>query len=129
MVAVAHADLRWGRFLMRLSSSGSRVAGVGSLVGLAGAQQRVEHVDPASGECDEGLVVSFALGSFAGVEGLAGWVALDGAEGGLVEDELQGLAAGGGSAQVAHLAGLLQYGRETGGGGEVVAGGEAGQVA
>ena len=93
---------------MLLSSSCRGVGPVAGLVGLSGAEDGVEDVDAASGKGDEGLVVSFALGAFAGVEGLAGGIALPGAERGLVEDELQCLAAGGGSAQVAHLAGLLE---------------------
>lgn len=67
-------------------------------------------------------MVSFALGAFAPVEGLAGGVGADVAERGLVEDELQGLAASGGPAQVVHLAGLLQHRSQAGGRGELVGG-------
>ena len=68
---------------MRLSSG----FGVVEAVGLPGAQQCVEDVDAAAGECDDGLVVSFSFASFAAVEGAAGGV-LERAEGGLVEDAL-----------------------------------------
>jgi hypothetical protein len=57
---------------------------------------------------------------------LAGSVRI--AERGLVEDELQGLAAGGRAAQVVHLAGLLQHGGQAGGRGELVGGGEASEI-
>jgi hypothetical protein len=49
-------------------------------VGLPGAQDGVQDVDSSAGQGDEGLVVSFAFGAFAVVEGAAGRVALQGAE-------------------------------------------------
>jgi hypothetical protein len=73
---------------------------------------------------DDGLVVGFAFGAFAGVEGLAGGVP-ERAEGGLEEDALERFVAAGGAFEVADLARLLEHGREAGGGGELVGGGEA----
>jgi hypothetical protein len=49
----------------------SSCPGVAGLVGLAGLEHGPEHVDAAAGQGDDGLVVGFALASFAGVEGLA----------------------------------------------------------
>ena len=86
---------------MRLSSRGADVAG---LVGGLVAEHGVQDVDAAAGEGQDGLVVGLALCAFAGVVGLAGGVAADGDECGLVEDALEGFVAGGGALQVADLA-------------------------
>src|SRR5690242_12721008 len=88
----------------------------------------VQDVDPASGEREDGLVVAFAFGSFAVVEGAAGGVA-ERAERGLVEDAFEGLVGSASSLEIADLSGLFEDRCEAGGGGEVVWGGEAGEVA
>lgn len=80
-----------GGCLMLLSSR--KMERRSGLVGLSVAEDRVEHVDLASGQGDEGLVAAFAFGSLAVVEGPRGGVALDGAERGLVEDAFEGLVA------------------------------------
>jgi hypothetical protein len=90
---------------MRLSSR----FGVSQLVASAVAEHRVEHVDAAAGEGDDGLVVDLAFGAFAGVEGFAGGM-LQRAERGLDEDALERLVAAGGALEVAHLARLLSTG-------------------
>ena len=104
-------------------------SGMINLVRLSGTQDGVQVVDAAAGQGDEGLMMSFALGAFAVVEGAAGQVALQCAERGLVEDPFEGLVAAEGPAQVVHFAGLLQHGGQAGGRGEVVAGGESGDAA
>jgi len=63
---------------MRLSSG----FGVSELVGRAVAQHRVQDVDAAAGECEDGLMVGLSLVALASVEGLAVGVG-ERAEGGL----------------------------------------------
>lgn len=104
---------------MALSSS----LGATGFVGSAVSHDRVEDVDASSGEGEDGLMMGFAFGSFTPVVGLAGLVAADGDEGGLVEDPFERLVARGGAVQVSDLAGLLEDRREACGSGEVVAAG------
>jgi hypothetical protein len=89
------------------------------VVGLAPAQHGVEDVDASARERDHGLVVGFALGSLGCVEGFAGGV-VERAEGGLEEDPLECLGAGGGAFQDADLAGSLEDGCALGRRGELV---------
>jgi WD40-like Beta Propeller Repeat len=77
-----------GGCLMRLSSS----PGVFESVWLSGSEHGVQDVDAPAGEGDDGLVVAFAFGALAGVEGAAGGV-VERAEGRLVEDALEGLVS------------------------------------
>src|SRR5947209_18327157 len=81
------------------------------------AQHGVQDVDASAGEGEDGLVVAFAFGSFAVVEGAAGGV-VKRAERGLVEDPFEGLVAAAGALEVADLARLLEDGRQAGCGGE-----------
>jgi hypothetical protein len=76
---------------MRLSSC----LGVVGLEGLAGVQDRPEHVDPTTSQGDDSLMVAFAFPAFACVEGAAVWRAQR-AERRLVEDPLQGFVAASG---------------------------------
>ena len=99
-------------------------SGMVNSVWLPGSQDGVQDVDASAGQSDEGLVMPFSFGAFAVVEGAAGRVSLQGAERGLVEDPFEGFVAAGSAAQVVHFAGLLEYGGQTCGGGELVAGGE-----
>lgn len=89
-----------------------------------GAQDGMQDVDASAGQGDERMVMPFALGSFAVVEGTAGGVALQRAEGGLVKDAFEGFVACCSAAQVVHLAGLAQCGGQPSGTGELVAGGK-----
>jgi hypothetical protein len=75
---------------MRLSIGGAAAV----VVGVSGAQDGVQDVDASAGEREYGLVVGLVFGAFARVVGLAGRVAADGNERGLVEDAFEGLVAG-----------------------------------
>src|ERR671939_647782 len=81
------------------------------------AEHGVQNVDSASCQGEDGLVVSFAFGSFAVVEGAAGGV-VKRAECGLVEDAFEGLVAASGALEVVDLSGLSEDGCQAGGGGE-----------
>lgn len=105
---------------MRLSS-GSAVDF--AVVVTARAQDRVQDVDAPAGEREDRLVVGLAFGPFAGVVGLAGWIAAGPDECRLVEGSLEGFVPGSGALQVADLAGLLEHRRQPGGRGEGVAAG------
>jgi hypothetical protein len=59
------------------------------VVDFSVAQHRPKDVAPPSGECDDSLVVAFALGPFPPTVGLAALVVRDAAEGGAVQDVLQ----------------------------------------
>src|SRR6266511_270278 len=90
--------------LMRASSGIFEVC----LEGLPVMEHGPEDVDPSASEGDEGLVVAFSFSPFAIVEGAAvGGVQR--AEGGLVEDALQGLIAAGRSLEKADFTGLPQH--------------------
>jgi hypothetical protein len=96
--------------------------------GLSVLEHGPEDVDAAPRQGDNGLVVALSLASLALVEGAAVGMG-QGAEGGLVEEPLQGLVAAGRPAKEAGLAGLAQEGGDAGRGGQRVGGGEAGEVA
>jgi len=66
-----------------------------------------EYIDASASKGDDGLMVSFSLASLAVIEGAAVVVA-ERAEGGLVEDALEGFVATGGPTEEAGLAGLAQ---------------------
>ena len=86
--------------------------------------------DASSREGDEGLDVTVAFASLAIVEGFGGRVSGgDGAEGGLVEDTLEGFVAAIGAPERPGLSGLAQDGRKAGSGGHGVGGTKAGDVA
>ena len=105
---------------MRVSSGLFEVC----LEGLPGLEHGPEDVDASAREGDEGLVVAFSFSPFAIVEGAAvGGVQR--AEGGLVEDALQGLIAAGRSLEKADLAGLPQHRSEPGRRGQGIGGAEA----
>jgi hypothetical protein len=87
-------------------------------------QDGPEHVHASSCEGDDGLVVAFALGTLAVVEGAAVGSSERG-EGCLIEDALEGLVATGCAAQEAGLAGLAQHRGEACGGGQRVGAVEA----
>src|SRR3546814_7520137 len=108
---------------MRLSSG---VWGGLAPVGVAVAEDGVEHVDASAGEGEDGLVMGLAFGALAPVVRLRGGVAGDRDERGLVEHAFERAIAGAGALQVADLAGLFQDGGQACRGGEVVAVGVAG---
>ena len=92
-----------------------------------------EDVHATTGKSDDGLVMTFALAPFAGIEGAAVWLAerAEGAlvEGGLVEDGLEALVAAGWASEEARFAGLADDGGDSGCGGERVGGAEAREIA
>src|SRR5512134_1039570 len=98
------------------------------LEGLPVLEHGPEDVDASAREGDEGLVVAFSFSPFAIIEGAAvGGVQR--AEGGLIEDALQGLIAAGRSLEKADLTGLPQHRSEPGRRGQGIGGAEALEVA
>ena len=98
------------------------------LEGLPVLEHGPEDVDASAREGDEGLVVAFSFSPFAIVEDAAvGGVQR--AEGGLVEDALQGLIAAGRSLEKADFTGLPQHRSEPGRRGQGIGGAEALEVA
>lgn len=96
--------------------------------GCSGLEDGPEHVDAASGEGDDGLMVSLSFAPFSVVEGAAVAVA-ERAEGGLLEDTLEALVAACRAFEESGLARLAEHRRHAGGQGECVGGTEAGEVA
>jgi hypothetical protein len=80
-----------------------------------------ENVEASAGQCDDGLGMAFAFGSFSLVVSLGGWAPADAGEGGEVKGTQQAAIVATGAAQVtAKTAGVSWDWGETGNSGEPV---------